>query len=328
LDIVGQAALALQAAHDIGVVHRDMKPANLLVRPDGVVKVTDFGIARAVDAAPITKTGFVVGTAAYLSPEQAAGRPVTPASDIYSLGVVAYECLSGQRPFRAETPVALAMEHLSATPPRLDKQVPPLVADFVMAALAKEPEKRPPSASEFGRTALALSATMRAEPPTAIADAAAAPPPTKALTAATPVGDVVADEAQRRRIRNIFIAIGAVVVLLGFLALRSCGSSPSTPAPKPTPSKTAAARVTVLAGDYVGEPAATAVAALRALGLHVVQSSVTVSAEPGSVVAVSPTGSLARGATVTVYVAKAATPVQPKSGPKPPGHKDKHGGHG
>src|SRR3954454_19990565 len=95
LDIVGQTGLALQAAHDAGVVHRDVKPGNLLVRPDGVVKVTDFGIARATDAAPLTQTGLLIGTAAYLSPEQAGGKPATPASDIYSLGVVAYECLTG-----------------------------------------------------------------------------------------------------------------------------------------------------------------------------------------------------------------------------------------
>src|SRR5947209_8988563 len=87
LDIVGQAALALAAAHDAGVVHRDVKPGNLLIRPDGVVKVTDFGIARALDAAAVTQTGFVVGTAAYLSPEQAAGKPATPASDVYAPGL-------------------------------------------------------------------------------------------------------------------------------------------------------------------------------------------------------------------------------------------------
>ena len=85
LDVVGQTGLALQAAHDAGVIHRDVKPGNLIVRPDGVVKVTDFGIARAVDAAPVTQTGLVVGTAAYLSPEQASGRDAGPTSDVYSL---------------------------------------------------------------------------------------------------------------------------------------------------------------------------------------------------------------------------------------------------
>src|SRR4051812_31725747 len=123
LDIVGQAALALQAAHDAGVVHRDVKPGNLLVRPDGGVKVTDFGIARATDATPLTRTGLLVGTAAYVSPEQAGGRTVTPASDIYSLGVVAYECLAGRRPFVADSPMAVAMAHLNDTPPALPGEV-------------------------------------------------------------------------------------------------------------------------------------------------------------------------------------------------------------
>src|SRR4051794_17393105 len=161
LDIIGQAALALQAAHDAGVVHRDVKPGNLIVRPDGVVKVTDFGIARAVDAAPVTRTGMVVGTAAYLSPEQAAGKPVTPASDVYSLGVVTYECLAGERPFGGDSAVAIAMAHVSAPAPPLPKDTPPIVADLVTQALDKEPERRPSSAGDFGRTALALAATLR-----------------------------------------------------------------------------------------------------------------------------------------------------------------------
>src|SRR2546423_3157409 len=132
LDIVGQAALALQAAHDAGLVHRDVKPGNLLLRPDGVVKVTDFGIARAVDAAPVTQTGVLVGTASYLSPEQASGRDITGASDVYSLGVVAYECLAGERPSRADSAVGIAMAHATATPPALPKELPSLVTDFVM----------------------------------------------------------------------------------------------------------------------------------------------------------------------------------------------------
>ena len=99
LDVVEQAAAALQAAHDGGVVHRDVKPGNLLLRADGRLSVTDFGIASAAGAAPLTRTGQVVGTAAYLAPEQASGRPVTGAADVYALGVVAYECLTGARPF-------------------------------------------------------------------------------------------------------------------------------------------------------------------------------------------------------------------------------------
>ena len=225
LDILGQTALALQAAHDAGVVHRDIKPGNLLVRPDGVVKVTDFGIARAVDAAPVTQTGLLVGTAAYLSPEQAAGRPATPASDIYSLGVVGYECLTGQRPFTADSAIGVAMAHLNATPPPIPDSVPTLVTDFVMRALDKDPAKRQSSAGDFGRTALALAAQLR-EPPTP-EPTQVGPTPTAVMTmpptAVTAAPDDI-DEGQRRRVRNWFIVSGVAVVLLGFLLLHSCTS--------------------------------------------------------------------------------------------------------
>jgi eukaryotic-like serine/threonine-protein kinase len=226
LDMIGQAALALQSAHESGVVHRDVKPGNLLVRADGVVKVTDFGIARALDAAPVTQTGLLVGTAAYLSPEQAAGRAATAASDIYSLGVVGYECLTGARPFRGESAIGEAMAHVNMAPPPLPDSVPTVVADFVMRALDKDPAKRQPNAGDFGRTALAIAAELR-EPASAAAAtavggiAATGPTDTKVMTAPPrpPAGD---DDRQRRRIRNGFIATGAVVVLAGFVLLRSC----------------------------------------------------------------------------------------------------------
>ena len=224
LDILGQTALALQAAHDNGVVHRDIKPGNLLVRPDGVVKVTDFGIARAVDAAPVTQTGLLVGTAAYLSPEQAAGRAASPASDLYALGVVAYECLAGHRPFTGESAIGVAMAHINTDPPPLPDSVPPLVTDFVMRALDKDPTKRQPSAGDFGRTALALAAQLKdtqagdAAAPTETVPVAAATTATKVMPAAPP------DEGERKRVRNWFIVTGVAVVLLGFLLLHSCTS--------------------------------------------------------------------------------------------------------
>ena len=111
MSIIGQSAQALQAAHDSGVVHRDIKPGNLMVMPDGQVKVTDFGIARATDDIPLTTTGTVLGTSYYLSPEQTAGHPATSASDVYALGIVAYECLAGRRPFQDTNPVAVALAH-------------------------------------------------------------------------------------------------------------------------------------------------------------------------------------------------------------------------
>jgi eukaryotic-like serine/threonine-protein kinase len=147
LDIVSQAARALDVAHQAGIVHRDIKPGNLLIMPDGITKITDFGIAKARSAQEmqLTATGIVMGTALYVSPEQATGAEVTGASDIYSLGVVAYECLAGEPPFMAEQPLAIAIMHKHDPVPPLPADVPAPVSDLVMAMLAKSPEARPES---------------------------------------------------------------------------------------------------------------------------------------------------------------------------------------
>ncbi|MFC3999881.1 serine/threonine-protein kinase [Nocardiopsis sediminis] len=152
LEVVGQAAAALAAAHARGVVHRDIKPGNLLVTEDGTVKLTDFGIARGNESVTLTQTGMVMGTAQYISPEQASGRPATFASDIYALGVVAYECLAGRPPFTADTPLALALAHTREPPPPLPGTIPPHIAEFVEALLEKSPGDRPGSAGEVART--------------------------------------------------------------------------------------------------------------------------------------------------------------------------------
>jgi eukaryotic-like serine/threonine-protein kinase len=151
LDLVGQAAGALDAAHQAGIVHRDIKPGNIIVGSGGTAKITDFGIAtvvRAAQASHLTQTGMVMGTAMYVSPEQATGAPVTAASDIYSLGVVAYECLAGRPPFTAHEPLAIAFAHKHDPVPPLPPDVPPPVVDLVLAMLAKTPDGRPASARE------------------------------------------------------------------------------------------------------------------------------------------------------------------------------------
>jgi predicted Ser/Thr protein kinase len=148
LDIIGQAARALHVAHTAGIIHRDIKPANLMVTAEGVVKITDFGIARGGGASTMTQTGQVMGTAQYVSPEQATGRRITPASDLYSLGVVAYECLAGLPPFAADTPIALALMHVREDPPPLPSDVPPAVRGLVSAMIAKDPDDRPAGARE------------------------------------------------------------------------------------------------------------------------------------------------------------------------------------
>ncbi len=156
LDIVAQTASALHAAHQAGLVHRDIKPGNLLITPDRRVKITDFGIARIADQVPLTATGQVMGTVQYLSPEQASGHPASPSTDIYSLGIVAYEALAGRRPFTGESQVAIAMAQINEAPPELPVTVAEPVRNLVFAAIAKKPAERPASAQAFARAAQAL----------------------------------------------------------------------------------------------------------------------------------------------------------------------------
>jgi serine/threonine-protein kinase len=165
--LVAQAADALHAAHQTGVVHRDVKPGNLLVRPNGTLVLTDFGIARSVGAAQLTAAGSVLGTASYISPEQAMGEQATPLSDVYALGVVAYQCLAGRRPFEGENPLEIAMRHVREAPPPLPPDIPPSVRAIVERAMAKQPHARWPDASAFGAVARRAAAEL----------AAAGPPP-------------------------------------------------------------------------------------------------------------------------------------------------------
>jgi len=144
--VMGQAALALGVAHEARVVHRDVKPANMMLRPDGLVKLTDFGIARALDASGHTRQGELLGTPNYISPEQVMGQPASGASDLYALGVVAHEMLTGRRPFERETPLAIAMCHVQEPPPPLPADVPEDLALVVEDCLAKDPAHRPPNA--------------------------------------------------------------------------------------------------------------------------------------------------------------------------------------
>src|SRR5215471_8262401 len=165
MGLVAQAASGLEAAHAAGLVHRDIKPGNLLVGRDDHVKITDFGIAQTAGSARLTRTGTLVGTAAYLAPERATGGPATPASDLYSLGVVAYECLTGQAPFDGE-PLAVALAHMQQAIPPLPRPVPAGVAALVAELTAKDPSARPPSAADVSDRVERLRAAPP-RPPTA-----------------------------------------------------------------------------------------------------------------------------------------------------------------
>ncbi|MGP9033238.1 protein kinase domain-containing protein [Glutamicibacter mysorens] len=158
LSLIAQTARALAAAHEHGLVHRDVKPGNILVMPSGVVKITDFGIARLADQVPLTATGQVMGTAQYLAPEQATGQVATGSSDIYALGVIGYECLAGRRPFTGESQIAIALAQVNDAPPALPDTIPAPVRQLIMSMLAKNPSERPKDATALAKAADALRA--------------------------------------------------------------------------------------------------------------------------------------------------------------------------
>jgi serine/threonine-protein kinase len=350
MSIVGQTALALQAAHERGVIHRDIKPGNLMITPDGRVKVTDFGIARATDEVPLTQTGTVLGTSYYLAPEQAAGREVTAASDVYSLGIVAYECLAGRRPFQDTNPVAVAMAHQTQPPPPLPATVPPPIAQLVYAALSKDPRDRPPTAGEFGRRALALAdptATGAMAPPTAATERLG---PRTGVIAPVPVREPLPPQPPpKRKIPLSVPLIGLLVllaVLLTILLLRNDNKKagngtpstspttapPTSTSPSPTPSKTPStpppttpstsppttpppATVTINAADYVGRTLASAEASLERKGLQV---QVQGSPDPAATVtAISPSGVVNKTQIITLTTQTPTTSPPPTQSASP-----------
>ncbi|MHB1474665.1 MAG: serine/threonine-protein kinase [Dermatophilaceae bacterium] len=308
--LLQQMAHALQAAHSAGLVHRDVKPANLLITPDEHVKVTDFGIARASGQAALTRTGEVMGTAQYLSPEQALGRPATAASDVYSLGVVAYEALSGVRPFEADTAIAIAMAHINRIPEPLPATVAPAVAAVVMQSLAKDPALRPASADQFADqlgAAVAVAATTQVIS-AHLARTSVMPAVADATPALVPAGRL----SDRARELGLGLLVAAVVLTVLLLALgqrgNSGGATPGTSttrsSPPPRATTSSPPSVQVVPADYIGQDAKVAVATLSALGLAArVQPVVTDRRRAGSVVGLTPTGTLHQGDTVTLQVA-------------------------
>ena len=180
LDVLEQSGRALQVAHARRLVHRDIKPGNILITPAGQVKITDFGIAKVAHQVPVTRSGMVMGTAQYLSPEQAAGGEALPASDVYALGVVAYECLAGRRPFERDSPIGVATAHVQDPVPPLPADIPPPVAALVMRMLAKIPADRFPDGASLAAACAAVR-TGAAMPPTGAH-------PIRVPTAAAPIG--------------------------------------------------------------------------------------------------------------------------------------------
>jgi serine/threonine-protein kinase len=196
--VVAEAADGLRAVHAQGIVHRDVKPANILLRRDGSVVLTDFGIARHESAGQLTASGAILGTPSYLSPEQVLGRPATPLSDIYSLGLTAYECLAGEKPFVGDNPYAVALQRLQSAPRTIGLTLPAAVLLVVERALATDPAQRWPSAAALADAARGNRAGI-------------APPPT-APPAAAPLHTAPPHTGPGRR--AALVAAGVVAVLV------------------------------------------------------------------------------------------------------------------
>ena len=360
MDVVAQVASGLQTAHEAALVHRDIKPANLLLAADGQVKITDFGIAHVAGSVPVTSTGTVMGTPAYLAPERVSGRSATPASDLYSLGVVAYECLAGAPPFTGK-PLDVAVAHRDRPLPPFPYPVPAEVAQLVAELTAKNPAARPVSAEEVAIRAALLREDAEGDAdgessawhygiPVAAADIPAAAGPV------TPPEPTVGWRPPRPRratrtrwtaaAASVAAAAAAVTVLALVMAPGSAShqasaagpgqvshrqtqaaqpSPPATPSPSPTASSPPApSTVDVTAGALIGEPLDRVRQELQLLGLTVRVQRDPSDRESGTVLAVQPSGKVRPASTILVTV---ATMFPQNNGPGP-GHHHHHNGGG
>jgi serine/threonine-protein kinase len=260
LDVVAQAAAGLDAAHRNGLVHRDIKPGNILLGEDGLVKITDFGIAHAAGSAPITGPGLVMGTTHYMAPERIGGAPATPASDLYSLGILIYECLTGLPPYDGGTAEVMA-GHLYLPLPPLPSGVAPELDELIARLTAKDPEARLSNAAELAKLARRLRDTLASGPPWEAESRAADPaatPDHAALAATDPAGEPsheagAGPSSRAGRRRSAALAAGATVLAgAGVAWLLAAGALHDRPAADHAPATPPAV---VIPGSATAPPA-------------------------------------------------------------------------
>ncbi|MGY1592007.1 serine/threonine-protein kinase [Geodermatophilus sp. SYSU D00708] len=321
LCLLEQTASALAEAHRVGLVHRDVKPGNILIRVDGSVKITDFGIAWSADSVPLTRTGQVIGTPQYLAPEVAEGKHATPASDVYALGLVGYECLCGHPAFEGDNAVTIALKQVREDPRPMPDELPGEVRSLIRRALSKDPAVRMPDGAAFVAAIGDIRAGRpQAEPPATRAVAVPPPPPGSGeqpavapslpspRTDSTPAPHTISPPVRRRH-RAAAVLVPLLTLLLGagvaagvFVAVNN------DPSPSPRPAaQTEDATIALDSADYVGRPVDEVALALSALGLLVSrQQQVSPDSVPGLVTGLEPPrGSLRPGDEVVVRYAVA-----------------------
>jgi eukaryotic-like serine/threonine-protein kinase len=239
MDMVAQVAAGLQAAHAVGLIHRDIKPANILFTSGGSVRITDFGIAHVVGSTPVTSTGTVMGTPGYIAPERVAGASAGPASDLYALGIVAYECLTGTQPF-AGGALDVAIAHRDRPLPPLPASVPSGVAAFVMTLTAKDPAWRPADAGQAADQAARLRDELLSPRDSAPAAPVAVPPGAPP----TVPDSMLALGFRPSRRRPLTVAVVTLAALTCLVLISIIGFAPGSRPVRPssqTPSHTPAA---------------------------------------------------------------------------------------
>jgi serine/threonine-protein kinase len=313
-DVGAHVAAALGYAHKHGVIHRDVKPGNVLITDEGRVKVTDFGIARAINTEEsLTQTGAVMGTATYFSPEQAEGIGVDARSDIYSLGVVLFEMVTGRPPFLGDTPVAVASKHVRDHPPaprELNPSIPPTFEAIILKAMAKDPDHRYATAEELrsdllrfneGRSVAAMddvaTAMLVGQGATQAVSAVGRSDVTQAVSATDGLDEEENEEDGSNRTRTYAIILAVLLILLvvaGYFLGRNLGYFGGASS--------------FNLRSVVGEPVAEATTKLKNDGLVVVPKNQVSNNTPGQVLSTVPSpGSLVKkGQTVTLEVAEAA----------------------
>ncbi len=327
LSLLRQTAFGLGEAHAAGMVHRDVKPGNILVRPDGSVKITDFGIAWSARSVALTRTGQVIGTPQYLSPEQAEGRPATPASDVYALGLIGYECLTGHPAFEGDNAVTIALKQVQQDPEPLPGDLPASVRELVRRALLKDPGARLPDGAAFvaaiddvlaGRSLSDDPATVAVAPVSGGSTLVqGVDGPANTSRSSRPVRSPRRPGSSgrgRRRVATVLLPLlallagaGIAVAVLQAFSQGQPASTASAAEQPEQPDEPDQRSIVLDAADYTGRPVGEVTEQLTALGLEVsLREEVTAVTVPDLVTDVDPAGTpLAPGDAVTVAYAVA-----------------------